>query len=299
MVIKCFLSHSSKDKDSYVRIVAKRLRKEVKVFDEETFEAGMGTAEEIAKGLNESTLFVIFLSNSALNSQWVKEELKTAKSRFDAAQIQRIYPIIIEQGLRYDDARIPDWMRESLNIQLIVKPNVAARKINARLLELSWKSHPRLKERKEIFVGRNDLIQSIEERLDDFLRDAPIALIASGLPAIGRKALLQQAMNKANLVRDSYEFPYITLSLFDSIEDFILKILDFGMVTVDVSQLSNLTVSEKLDLAKDVVVEIVKEGERILIEDHGILVQGNGDLVDWFSDLLLHIAPMSHLTFCI
>ncbi len=298
-MIKCFLSHSSRDKDSYVRVVARRLRKEVKVFDEETFEAGMATAEEIAHGLDESTLFVIFLSDSALSSQWVKEELADATTRFDAAQIQRIYPIIIESGLRHDDPRIPNWMRESLNIQPILKPTIAARKIKARLLELSWKSHPRLKERREIFVGRNDLIQQIEERLDDFSREPPIALIASGLLAIGRKSLLQHAMTKANLVRDCYEFPTITLSALDNIEDFLLKIIDFGMVEADPRRLPSATVSEKVELAKEVVGAIAQEGERILIEDHGVLVQSSGDLVDWFSELLSHLAPTSHLTFCI
>lgn len=58
-MIKCFLSHSSRDKDSYVRLVATRIRKEAKVFDEETFEAGMSPMEEIAKGLDDSMLISI------------------------------------------------------------------------------------------------------------------------------------------------------------------------------------------------------------------------------------------------
>lgn len=231
-MIKCFLSHSSKDKDSYVRLVAGRIRKEAKVFDEETFEAGMTPMEEITRGLDESTLFVIFLSNAALASKWVQDELANAKFRLDAAQIERIYPIIIEPGLAHDDSRIPDWMRASLNIQPILKPTIAARKINSRLMELSWKFHPRLKERKEIFVGRNDLVRQLEERLDDFSQESPIAVIASGLPAIGRKSLLQYALRKSNLVRDSYEFPVISLAPLDGIEDLILKTLDLGVVDV-------------------------------------------------------------------
>lgn len=298
-LIKCFLSHSSRDKTSYVRLVATRLRKEVRVFDEETFEEGMVTAEEIARGLDESTLFVIFLSEAALASKWVQDELTHAKSRFDDAQIQRIYPIIIDPGIRHDDKRIPEWMRESLNIQPILRPTIAARKINARLLELSWKTHPRLKERKEIFVGRNELVDQIEERLDDFTNETPVALIASGLPAIGRKTLLQNALKKSNLVRDAYDFPTITLSSLDSIEDFLLKTVDLGLVAFDVPSLASATVGEKVSLAKDLSAAIAKDGERLLIEDHGVLVQGNGDLVDWFSALLIHLAPTSHLTFCI
>lgn len=298
-MIKCFLSHSSSDKISYVRLVAARLRKEVRIFDEETFEEGMVTAEEIARGLDESTLFVIFLSEAALVSKWVQEELAHAKSRFDDAQIQRIYPIIIDPNVRHDDKRIPEWMRESLNIQPILRPTIAARKINARLLELSWKNHPRLKERMEIFVGRNELVDQIEERLDDFKNVPPVALIASGLPAIGRKTLLQKSLKKCSLVRDAYDFPAVTLSSMDSVEDFILKIEDLGLVAIDIPSLVTASIEKKISLAKELSEAIAKEGERILIEDHGVLVQGNGELVDWFGELLNHLAPTSHLTFCV
>lgn len=297
-MIKCFLSHSSKDKDSYVRLVAARIRKEVKVFDEETFEAGMSPMEEIAKGLDESTLFVIFLSNSALASKWVQDELLSAKRRLDAAQLERVYPIIVEPGLRHDDPRIPEWMRSSLNIQPILKPTIAARKINARLMEISWKFHPRLKERKEIFVGRNDLIQQIEERLDDFSQQTPIALIASGLPSIGRKSLLQASLRKSNLVRDSYEFPFVSLAPLDGIEDLIIKVLDFGMVAADPNTALKGTMVEKIEFAKLMFSQIVDEGERILIEDRGVLIQGNGEPVDWFEEILEHLQPRAHLTFC-
>jgi tetratricopeptide (TPR) repeat protein len=298
-LIKCFLSHSSRDKKSYVRLVADRLRKDVRILDEETFEEGMITVQEIARGLDESTLFVIFLSEDALVSQWVQDELADAKSRFDDAQIQRIYPIIIDPNIRHDDERIPEWMRESLNIQPILRPAIAARKINARLLELSWKNHPRLRERKEIFVGRNELVDTIEERLDDFTNVYPVALIASGLPSIGRKTLLQKSLKKCNLVRDAYDFPTITLSSLDNIEDFLLKIDDLGLVVFDLPSLATVTIEEKISLAKDLSWLIANEGERILIEDHGVLVHGNGELVDWFSDLLNHLAPISHLTFCV
>lgn len=298
-MIKCFLSHSSRDKESYVRLVAARLRKEVRIFDEETFEKGMVTAEEIARGLDESTLFVIFISDFSLNSSWVQDELSGARFRFDELQIRRIYPIIIDPNVRHDDARIPEWMRQSLNIQPILRPSIAARKINARLLELSWATHPRLRERQEIFVGRNELVDQIEERLDDFSREAPIALIASGLPSIGRRTLLQKALKKASLVRDAYEFPVVTLAPYDSIEDFLLKVVDLGMVDFDLPPLSEAPLEQKVFLAKQLSRAISEEGERILIEDHGVIVQGSGELIDWFNEIITALAPISHLTFCI
>lgn len=299
-MIKCFLSHSSQDKESYVRLVASRLRKEVRIFDEETFEKGLSPLEEIANGLDESSLFVIFLSNAALNSKWVQDELKGAKHRFDAAKLDRIYPIIIEQGIDHDDPRIPEWMRFDLNIQPIFKPTIAARKINARLMEISWKFHPRLKEREQIFVGRNELINQLEERLDDFSRVSPIALIASGLPSIGRKSLLQQALRKSNITRDSFEFPVISLAAMDGIEDFIVKTLDLGLaITSDVAEILAGDFDGKVNLAKNIFRQIATENERLLIEDRGVLIQSNGDIVDWFTEIINDLAETDHLTFCV
>jgi len=279
-------------------LVAERIRREVKVFDEETFEEGMSPAEEIARGLDETSLFVIFLSNAALASKWVQEELFNAKSRFDSEKLERIYPIIIERGITHSDSRIPGWMRESLNIQPILRPTIAARKINSRLMELSWKFHPRLKERKEIFVGRNELVNQLEERLDDFSMPSPVALIASGLPSIGRRSLLQYALRKSNLVRDSYEFPLVSLAPLDGIEDLIMKTLDLGLVpTINWTAVRRGTILEKIELAKKIFGQIADEQERILIEDRGVLIQKDGVLVDWFASVLTYLGAREHLTF--
>ena len=298
-MIKCFLSHSSKDKGRYVRLVAKNLRKEAKIFDEETFEQGMGSAEEIIRGLDESALFVIFLSNSALDSDWVKSELSIAKNYLEGGHLQRIYPILIDQDLLYTDSRIPGWLRELTNIQHILRPKIAARKINARLIELSWKFHPRLKERERIFVGRNALVNEIEERFDDFHKVTPSVLIASGLPSIGRKALLRYATKKSNIVSESYDFPIVTLAQSDSIEDFILKIYDLGFTeTFDIHAGLRDEMAKKVEIAINLVTQISSEGEKVLIEDNGVIVQFGGELVDWFVDIVKSINE-EQLIFCI
>ena len=74
-----FLSHSSTDKERYVKIVANQLQKQLDehaiYYDEYTFESGMKSMEEISKSLKETDLFVVFLSRKALESDWVKKEL--------------------------------------------------------------------------------------------------------------------------------------------------------------------------------------------------------------------------------
>ncbi|MDP2506349.1 toll/interleukin-1 receptor domain-containing protein [Oceanobacter sp. 3_MG-2023] len=299
-MIKCFLSHSSADKDSYVRKVASLLRSETKIFDEETFEAGMSPAEEIINGLDETSLFVIFISDHALESEWVKNELEIAKDKVDSGKLDRIYPIIIEKDITHKDSRIPKWMKEELNIQQIKQPKIAARKINSRLRELTWRNHPTLREREKIFVGRNEKINNVESRFDDFSKKPPVVFIASGLTSIGRKSFIKQSLQKANVIRDSYEFPQISLDPNDSIEDFILKINDLGF-SDEIQNLNFLEtlIEDKVEIAKNLIKAMVSEKERVLIEDRGSLVQFNGEIVDWFKNIVSEISNEEHLVFCI
>lgn len=79
-MIRSFLSHSSKDKRNYVEIVARLIGFHNCVYDEYTFEAGMKSLKEILKNISTSHLFVLFISNSALESTWVKREITEAKN---------------------------------------------------------------------------------------------------------------------------------------------------------------------------------------------------------------------------
>ena len=64
-MIKAFLSHSSADKDNFVRIVADRLKNKLGIhYDEYTFEIGNRTIDEILDGLGKTDLFVFFISRS-------------------------------------------------------------------------------------------------------------------------------------------------------------------------------------------------------------------------------------------
>jgi tetratricopeptide (TPR) repeat protein len=299
-MIKCFLSHSSQDKESYVRKVATKLRREIRIFDEETFEAGMSPSEEILNGLDTTSLFVIFISDAALSSEWVQQELKIAKDKVAEGLIDRIYPIIIDDKITFTDSRIPLWMKNGFNIQHIKQPKVAARKINARLRELSWKTHPTLKEREKIFVGRNDQISKVEQRFDDFSKVIPTVFIASGLTSIGRKSFMKNALIKANAIRESYEFPLISFEPHDSIEDFILKTDDLGLTSeINIKDLLITSIEDKIKIATKLILEIIQEQERIMIEDRGAIIQHDGEIVDWFNSIIDNIKDKDFLTFCI
>ena len=118
---RAFLSHSSKDK-ILVEAVARKLGNKYCVYDTFSFEEGQKNLDEIEKGLEDTDLFVIFLSNNSLESEWVKKELEIAYDKLLKKEIGKIYPIIIDTEISYEDSRIPECLKE-YNLQKITKSN--------------------------------------------------------------------------------------------------------------------------------------------------------------------------------
>jgi hypothetical protein len=280
--------------------VARELSAHKIVYDALTFEEGMKSIEEIKEGLKESALFVLFISDAALKSKWVREELTRAYDLLTEGNLKRIYPIIIDSNIDYLDTRIPQWMRDEYNLKYVSRPTIASRRIRQRLLEISWDIHPRLREKEEIFVGRNDLIKIFEERIDAIDRPAPICFIASGVNRIGRKALLKNCFKKTGLIRKSYSPPQITLSSQESIEDFIFKMHDLGFSEkLDLTNFMTRTLSDKLDVAIKLTLDIQKAKEILFIEDNGCIITDLREISSWFLKLLEEFKNSEKITFAI
>lgn len=137
---KIFLSHSSKDKE-YVRPIFDYFGADRCVYDEMTFEAGMPTINEIFKGLDSSDIFVFFISDSSLGSEWVQEEIKVAEANLhnDVKKLSQIFPVIIDDKISYSDLRIPDFLKKgfgSYNLRHIYNHKIACKKIEDQLTKL-------------------------------------------------------------------------------------------------------------------------------------------------------------------
>ncbi len=286
---KVFLSHSSKDKEKYVRKVYEKLKKSIGsdniIIDEASFQEGRDTEREIKYHLERTDLFVIFLSENSLSSEWVKSEIKKIDNLRKDNEIE-ICPIIIDEKIRYDDKRIPKWMKRGYNIQLIKAPTKSASIIEQRMIEISYKKHPRLKERETIFVGRHEYRKKIEERFDDYDKLTPIVIIVSGLEGIGRRTLLKRAMIDSNQIKESYTFPEIILKEDESIEDVILKLNDFVNLEINIKDLNKYTVAEKEQLFLKIIKNIQSSKILLLIKDNGCIINHNGEIVEWFCNIL-------------
>lgn len=298
--MKVFLSHSSRDKTHFVEPLARKIGPDRVIYDAWSFEIGLQNLNEIYTNLEESDMFVILLSNSAIESEWVQKELFKAKELLDDSEkMKKIFPIIIDPSLKYTDERFPKWLID-YNLKVVTSVNKVAELIKKQLLLLSFETHPRLKEKEEIFVGRNDIIEKFEERIDDFMKDYPVALIASGigLQGIGRKKVIKEALIKKGAVKRNYSFPIIKLSAFHSIEDLILNINSLGIIEeVDEKNFMSMSPEDKLDTLNKQLEELKNYKERIIIDDDGCIVRPDGTIVSWFFDIINKIKSMKYIVF--
>ncbi len=281
---KVFLSHSSKDKSLYLKTVAEKLGKENIEYDELTFEEGEKTELEIEKRLDSSSLFAYFISENALKSDWVQKEIQRAISQLDSGKVKKIFPIIIDPTITHEDERIPQFLRDNYNLKYISRPTIAVRRIQSKLRELQWTSNPKFQIRQTIFVGRNELLNNFENRVDNIDLQKPTCIIASGMTKIGRSSLLIRSLIKANIVQYSYKPIKISLDRVDSIEDLIIKLFDTGLTSAsasDVSGLINKSLAAKAALLNRLFKDIQEAKEIVFIEDSGCLVTHEREIAPW------------------
>jgi tetratricopeptide (TPR) repeat protein len=286
--MRAFLSHSSADKESYVRIVAERLSAEDFVYDEITFEAGEQTLSEIIRSLDESAVFCLFISNKALDSEWVQQEIDGALVRLTNGSLKSIYPIVIDRNVTHDDPRIPKWLKENYNLRLVTRPVIAARRVQQKLRQASWAKHPKLRERQSVFIGRNTQIEAFERRFDDYSQGKPVLSVVGGPASIGRRALILNALRKLNLVGADKDFPVLPLDRHSSIEDFILRLLDLGASdqSYTTMELSERTLEEKVAISVGLLKDLAAFKERIVFIDEGCLVTFERILAPWFAAIV-------------
>lgn len=278
---RAFLSHSSKDK-ILVEAVARKLGNKYCVYDTFSFEEGQKNLDEIKKGLEDTDLFVIFLSNNSLESEWVKKELEIAYDKLLKKEISKIYPIIIDTEISYEDSRIPECLKE-YNLQKITKSNRIKKNILMILREIRWSKSDFLKEKNSLFCGRNDLVEKLETEYHDFEKEVN-NFVASGFSLIGRKSLMKYTLEKLNILSKAHKPNIIKFKDNESIEDFIKKLFDLGIIDFSIEDFDFFTNSQEVKINKLIsIIEKFQEiREIIFIDDFGGIILPNGDVVDWF-----------------
>lgn len=297
---KAFLSHSSKDK-TLIKKVAKQLGNKNCILDEISFDPGRKTLEEIFNELDKSDIFVIFLSEHSLESPWVKKEIKRAKENLDKESIERIFPIIIDEKIKYSDERIPKWLAKPYNLKCITNEVIILNKIRQSLKEVSFKKTRFNKEIEKNFVGRNTEMQKFENEINNLDNWTPTFIIAYNyFEGIGRRTFLKNALRKHDII-DYLDTPTtITIDAKESLENFIYKLntVDKNPEIFDYD-FSILDKDSKIEIAIKLVKQFMDFKELIFVIDDGGIILPNGKIVEWFTSIVNEDAFNNNLIICL
>jgi hypothetical protein len=166
-MIKAFLSHSTVDKQ-FVRSVAEHLGRQFCLVDEQVFDSATTFKASIEKHLDETSVFVLFASNSSVKATWVNFEIDEAAHRAIDQTIARALVIIIDSAI--DHNAVAPWLRRAKIIRANVS-KLAAREIRQHIDDLL-----RI-EQHQFFEGRTDDLSKFQ-RLITPLDQPPPRVIA-------------------------------------------------------------------------------------------------------------------------
>ena len=289
--MRVFLSHSSKDK-MFVNHICEYISSDDIIIDEKSFIPGRLTADEMERNIAGCDIFVLFISSHSLENKNVNYEI----SQFKNVQFpgnKKFLPLIIESGIKYDDPRIPDWMRE-YNLRRVFRVKKAAACINEVIRLLTWQKYDYIRKKDSIFRGRNEYIEKFERRFNDRSLGKAICYCVSGFETIGRTAFLSYCMKKVGKIRQEYSFPSFVLSSLESIEDFIFKLDELGVTTpVSVDYLSQKTLEEKIKIAVSQLNNFIENDEVVHIFDNGCIINQNGNMANWFKKVIREIDALN------
>lgn len=298
---KVFLSHSSKQK-GYVEVIANKLGKLNIIYDAWSFEAGSKTLDEIYQGIDSSGIFVFFISNESLESDWVGKEIIRAEEYIKNGKLNRFLPFLIDQTVKHSDDRIPQWIKDEYNLKYISKPTKCHDLIRQSLRLVSWDISPKKRQVEQLFIGRTTQIKQYEERIYDFDKPIPTSIIVSGMPSIGRRKFIKHVLVNSNKIRAHYSAPILFLDRRNSIEDLIMKLYGQGysQQTSDyIKNLSSKPVNEKINIAANLITELYSNNDILFILDNLCIVSKDGFFVDWFLPIVNGIKNLNGLAICI
>lgn len=281
---RAFLSHSSAQKD-FVRKVYKSLGASRCILDECCFDNGKKIIDEILRGLINTDLFVIFVSNESLNSDWVQKEIVLADSFINKHSLRQVLPILIDRSIKItEDQRIPNWMKQYL-MKPINTPEQAKLKILNALRHLDMETNPIYKAKRNLFVGRYKEKEELENNLNLYVEPHYNAICVSGLEGIGRRTFLRKVFEEKHILNSLNEPILLSLSNRSSIDNLILSLLKYQKDEVsgnDFEELDSKCLDEKIDYLKDQFSSLANANEYIFIIDDGCIVRPTMEVSDWF-----------------
>ncbi|MDF0730184.1 TIR domain-containing protein [Pseudomonas entomophila] len=275
--MKFFLSHSSSDK-AIVSQVFEELGAAICHYDVGTFDNTSFLPEQIYEALNESTHFILFASKKALESDWVKGELRHAFSNWMKTQIRTAMVFLIDDG---DRSQVPGWLQDYVIIE-----HPTAEHIKCRVMSVfdEWEKR---NGNKPPFYRYNELLQ-LERHVTKDARNVPSALMLCGTDGYGRKQLLNELYDR-RFSGASKRKLMCSLDEHESDVNLYRYILGmFGLISPRelserTGQFLKCVNEDRFSLIAELVGEITKSGQTLLIDVGATGLDDTGKLASWLS----------------
>jgi len=270
--MKAFLSHSSKDK-SFVSQVYAKLGDAQAEYDEQTFDQTLNV-QAIRNALRRSDVFVQFLSRNSVGSSYVAEEQREALEQMGKGTLKRILIFAIDDTTY---RALPEWLQEYNVVQRVTNPRLAASRIQSTLVSLQTETTGS----QEIFVNREEELQTLRRALAAPPGIAPVVLQVSGFYGIGRRTLIKHCLQQ---VFPKIDIPIeITLAGEEGPEEIYRRLYDLhrnGSIAEKASEFDRFAKQSDEDQASDIaalLVEMSSKGDFIIVNDDGGILADDGD----------------------
>lgn len=277
---KAFLSHNSFDKD-FVEPVFNILGSARAVYDKITFKKNCDLTAQIEDGLDNAEIYVLFLSQAALNSNWVKGEIDLAHELKTSWKIKKFLVFQLD-NTRW--AELPKWLS-----RYVVSCPPSPRHVALRILD-------ELNDKKNLendCIGRENDIKKISEAILEN-DTSPSFLYLSGPIGIGRRTLANAVYKMLYKEIADYKFTVsIRIDPLDDLGSIYLELLGFSANwrTRDLIQattdFSNLNEQEKVIKVANIIYEISVSFRQVIIFDIGVsALDDEGYPLPWLIQLI-------------
>jgi len=286
---KAFLSHSSKDK-GVVEKIFKQLGAAKVHYDSATFEQGESSAAAIFAAIQQTDVFVLFVSEISVTSRWVTSELHLAQHFLISGSMSKVLVFILDDTPT--DA-LPEWLRIFVN-RRSSSPGIIASAIRSTLFELALAANPSL----DFFVGRSKELTSTKDALSSLNEASPAVLFVGGNEGIGRRTLARHALADVHpqLIRMPIE---VTLEDEQGAVEFYRALVDQAkrpslLESVDLLEaFAALSPPEQADALATLVEEIAEQRQIVVVRGKDAILADDGAISEWLSDLIkkIHATP--------
>ena len=277
---KIFFSYSWAQEE-LVTSVGNDLGRDFVIQDKFNFESGQKLDEEMKNKIKDSDIFVFFLSMDSIKSINVQLELDFVLPLVASKKIIFCPVYIDNRVIIGEDWERYDWIKTYL-LNFNDKKSRIVRLIRQKIRQLIWNKYG-IKNR--FFKGRE---KDKFEITRDFFYDVNSykrAVFVSGVPYIGRKSLLLETIinNLDTTLSSDYEPITISLNETDSIDSLILQLGEYSSIDeID----KRLNEGKYIELIIDLLNDLQKDNQKTIIDDKQCIVLRNGQIVDWFLDLI-------------